>query len=103
DLPRIERVVMTGDFVKLGIHSRVYRGTAIGSFSSIGTHQAIQENIPPISWWSDDKKTGYRPDVLRVHCQNQMAMRGAEWTGEWEDALSFILSVKVDPKIKSRK
>lgn len=99
----IKRGVMTGDFVKLGIQSRVYRGTAIGSFSSIATYQAIQGNIPPLYWWSDDKKTGYQPDVLRVHCQNQMALRGAEWTREWEDALSFILSANVDPKIKSRK
>ena len=98
----VKRGVITGDFVKLGIQSKVFRGTAIGSFTSIATLEAIQGNVPSLSWWTEGKKTKYMPDLLRVHCQNQMALRGEEWMEYWEDALTGLISGMPDPKISNR-
>ncbi len=83
----IKRGLITGDFVKLGIGSLVFRGTAIGSFTSISTHQFISGNVSPFTWWSGDQKTLYHHDAMRVHGQRQMNLRDRTWNGEWEHAL----------------
>ena len=86
----IKRGVITGDFVKLGIMSKVYRGTAIGSFSSIATAQAIRGNVEPLTWWTNEQKVRYEVNLLREHCQRQMKLHGKHWTKSWETRLASL-------------
>lgn len=88
----LKRGLITGDFVKLGILSKTYRGTAIGSFCSIATGNAITGNIPPFTWWTEKDKIRYEADPLRKHCERQMALRQLTWNDEWEVALSRLLN-----------
>lgn len=90
-LDTLKRGLITGDFVKLGVLSKTYQGTAIGSFSSIATNNAISGNIREFTWWTEKQRIKYEPDLLRKHCQRQMAQRQKTWTEEWENALSFLL------------
>ncbi len=86
----IKRGLVTGDFVKLGILTKVYRGTSIGSFSSIATGKAIKGNIPALTWWTEDQRICYQTNQLREHCQRQMALYQQSWTDEWENMLSRL-------------
>lgn len=88
--PSLKRGLVTGDFVRLGIMSKIFRGTAIGSFTSISTHEVIQGNIPTLTWWSGDKRNPYRPELLREHCQRQMSHREQSWDPYWENELQQL-------------
>lgn len=99
----VKRGLVTGDFVKLGILSKIYRATAIGSFSSIATAQSIQGNISPLTWWSDDKISKYGLDQLRDHCRKQMKLHGHQWSGDWEEVLSGLIKNHFGNQIKIRK
>ncbi|MBY5957390.1 hypothetical protein KUV50_04525 [Membranicola marinus] len=94
----LKRGLITGDFVKLGVLSRTYRGTAIGSFCSIATNQPITGNIPTFTWWNEDHRTDYKPKDLRAHCQRQMALRNCKWTDEWERALINLIESRFKPQ-----
>ncbi len=94
----LKRGLVTGDFVKLGIMTKTYRATAIGPFSSIATLDAIQGNIPPMTWWTDSDKTRYNPDQLRTHCRRQMALKGIVWDEIWESGLQNLLRDNNNPK-----
>lgn len=97
-LETIKRGLVTGDFVRLGVLSKTYRGTAIGSFSSIATGDAIMGNIRELTWWAGEQQIEYNVDQLRIHCQRQMALRHLTWTDEWENALSRLLAKNIHPK-----
>lgn len=90
DLGSLKRGLITGDFVRLGILSKVGNGTAIGSFTSIATEGTISGNIPQLTWWTGDQKSVYKKDKAQLHALRQMKMKGYSWDDQWEEALDLL-------------
>ncbi|GAA5222211.1 hypothetical protein GCM10025777_28420 [Membranihabitans marinus] len=98
-LPTIKRGVITGDFVKTGIITKINSGTKIGSFSSIINSRAITGNIPPLTWLTDNKNQKYLLDKAKTHAQNQMILKSKSWNDYWENQLQRHLNEIQKPMI----
>lgn len=85
-LDSLKRGVITGDFVRLGILTKINNGTTIGSFSSIATDALIRGRIPQLSWWAGTVQSNYDPEKAVIHARRQMEMKGESWNEQWENA-----------------
>jgi|GEM_PF-1352567 len=87
NLQSLKRGIITGDFVRLGILTKINNGTTIGSFSSIATDALIHGRIPEFSWWAGSVKSKYEVEKAALHGRRQMEMKDQSWDEHWENAL----------------
>lgn len=88
----LKRGLITGDFVRLGILSKINNGTTIGSFTSIATEALIQGRISELTWWAGNERINYIKEKARLHALRQMNMKGYAWDDQWEKVLSQLNS-----------